>query len=116
MSKDFLVARYQHLPIYKLTYELLLKVVKRTKDFPKEFKYTLGEKLKDELMELIVLIYRANSEEDRVGTIRIIAERVQVIELLVRLSQDLKLISKAQYASLVEATQSLNKQVPFVGG
>jgi len=104
------MARYQHLPIYKITYELLLKVMNITKSFPKEFKYTLGEKLKDELMELITLIYRANSEIDRVGTVKTIAERVQVIELLIRLSQDLKLISKTQYASLVEMTQSLNKQ------
>ena len=47
-----IMARYQHLPIYKMTYELLLKVMNITKNFPKEFKYTLGEKLKDELMEL----------------------------------------------------------------
>lgn len=81
-----------------------------TKNFPKEFKYTLGEKIKDELMELIVLIYRANSESDKVVTVRLIAERIQVIEILIRLIQDLKLISKTQYISLVEMTQSLNKQ------
>lgn len=33
-----------------MTYDLLLKVMNITKSFPKEFKYTLGEKLKDELI------------------------------------------------------------------
>lgn len=104
------MSRYQHLPIYKMTYDLLLKVMNITKSFPKEFKYTLGEKLKDELMELIILIYRANSEDQRLGTVKSIAERVQVVEVLIRLSLDLKLISNTQYANLVEMTQSLSKQ------
>lgn len=104
------MARYKHLPIYKLTYELLLKSVQLTKNFPKEFKYTLGEKLKEELMELVVLIYRANSEENRLASVERIMERIQVIELLIRLAQDLKVISKAQYANLVEMTESLGKQ------
>ena len=32
-----------------------------TKDFPREYKFTLGQKIKDELIELVVVIYRANS-------------------------------------------------------
>ena len=35
-----------------------------TKDFPREYKYTLGQKIKDELIELVVMIYRANSAAD----------------------------------------------------
>ena len=54
------MAQYQHLPIYKQTYDILLRVVTATKDFPREHKYTLGQRLKDELTELVVLIYRAN--------------------------------------------------------
>ena len=51
------MAQYQHLPIYKLTYDILLRIMQVTKDFPREYKYTLGQKLKDETTELIVLIY-----------------------------------------------------------
>jgi len=59
------MAQYQHLPIYKLTYDLLLRIMQVTKNFPREYKYTLGQKLKDEVIELIVLIYKANSARDR---------------------------------------------------
>ena len=42
------MAQYEHLPIYKQTYDALLRVMVATKDFPREYKYTLGQKIKDE--------------------------------------------------------------------
>lgn len=55
------MAQYEHLPIYKLTYDLLIRTMTATKDFPREYKYTLGQKMKDEIIEPVVLIYKANS-------------------------------------------------------
>jgi len=55
------MTQYQHLPIYKQTYDILLRTMIATKDFPREYKYTIGQKIKDELIELIVAIYRANT-------------------------------------------------------
>ena len=59
------MAQYKHLPIYKTTYDLLKFITTKTKDFPRDFKYTLGDKLKNECVELVVLIYKANSTRDR---------------------------------------------------
>lgn len=52
------MAQYQHLPIYKQTYDILLRTLVATKDFPREYKFTLGKKIKNELTELVVIIYR----------------------------------------------------------
>ena len=40
------MAQYQHLPIYKTTYELLQLVTRATSAFPKAYKYSLGDKLR----------------------------------------------------------------------
>ena len=37
---------HQELPVYKATYDLLLAVFQFTKEFSKEYKYTVGESLK----------------------------------------------------------------------
>jgi len=37
---------HQELPVYKSTYNLLLGIFQLTKGFSKEYKYTVGEKLK----------------------------------------------------------------------
>ncbi len=55
------MAQYSELPVYKATYDLLLAIFQFSKDFNKEYKYTVGESLKKETIELITLIYRANS-------------------------------------------------------
>ncbi|OGF27844.1 hypothetical protein A2331_07110 [Candidatus Falkowbacteria bacterium RIFOXYB2_FULL_34_18] len=55
----FFMARYDHLPVYKVSYELLLLVFQITKYFSREFKYTIGQELKKEAIEMMTNIYRA---------------------------------------------------------
>lgn len=42
---------YSDLPVYKSAYDLLLAIFRFTKDFGKEYKYTVGESLKKETIE-----------------------------------------------------------------
>jgi len=47
------MAIYSDLPVYKSTYDLLLAIFRFTKDFGKEYKYTVGERLKKETNETL---------------------------------------------------------------
>ncbi|MBS1983238.1 MAG: four helix bundle protein [Bdellovibrionales bacterium] len=104
------MAQYQHLPIYRLTYELLNRIVVATREFPREYKFTLAQSMKSEVIAMVVLIYRANSTEHKVEVIGEILERLQVVGLLVRLAKDQRILSTKAYASIVEMTESLGKQ------
>ncbi|MFP4465299.1 MAG: four helix bundle protein [Alphaproteobacteria bacterium] len=104
------MAQYQHLPIYKQTYDILLRTMSATKDFPREYKFTLGQKIKDELIELVVVIYRANSAADKKQHIQSILERVQAIQLMMRLAHDMRILPRRHYAALSEMTDSLARQ------
>ena len=104
------MAQFQHLPIYKLTYDILLRIMQVTKNFPREYKYTLGQKLKDEVLDVVILIYRANSAKNKVEHLALIVERVQVIQLLIRLSHDMRILQRKHYADLAEKTESLARQ------
>jgi hypothetical protein len=55
---------HSDLPVYKATYDLLLTIFRFTKSFSKEYKYTIGESLKKETIELLTLIYRVNIHKD----------------------------------------------------
>jgi hypothetical protein len=59
------MALHYELPVYKACYDLLLEVFRFTKGFSKEYKYTVGESLKKETMELLTLFFRANSRKDK---------------------------------------------------
>ncbi|MDD3288697.1 MAG: four helix bundle protein [Alphaproteobacteria bacterium] len=104
------MAQYKHLPIYKGTYDLLLRVMVATKDFPREYKYTLGQKLKDEVMDLVLYIYRANNAPDKAVYIGTILERIQIIEVMLRLSHDMHVLTRGHYAGMAEMTDSLARQ------
>ena len=54
------MALYYDLPVYRDTYQLVLKVFAVTKDFPKDYKYTLGQDMKRDALQLVRSIYRAN--------------------------------------------------------
>lgn len=105
------MAQYKHLPIYRATYQLLELVVRLTKGFPREFRHTLGEQLRQETVEMVVYIFKANSsKQGRADHIGVILERMQVIELLLRLSKDMRLLSVKQFSETVELTDGIGRQ------
>jgi restriction endonuclease Mrr len=61
---------YDELPVFKASYDLLLNIFQFTANFSREYKYTIGEKLKNETLALIVLVYRANSSQSKVEIIQ----------------------------------------------
>ena len=105
------MAQYQHLPIYKTTYELLQHISRIVKNFPRDFKHSLGTKLRDEVVDLVLFIYKANSFlGERAKYVALIIERMQVVELLVRLSKDMRLMSIKQFSETVALTDSVARQ------
>jgi len=45
------MALFSDLSVYKSTYDLLIAIFRLTKDFGREYKYTIGESLKKEVIE-----------------------------------------------------------------
>ncbi len=72
------MAQYNELPVYKATYDLLLAIFQFTKEFSKEYKYTVGESLKKETIELLTLIYRANTRHQKADVLRLALQNVVI--------------------------------------
>ena len=104
------MALHTNLPIYKVAYGLFDFGVDLAKNMPRDFKQSIGGKFRDECIEIMVLIFRANTATEKAPHLGILIERLQVAELLLRLSRDKRLISTGQYAKAVELTQSIGKQ------
>ena len=105
------MATYDELPVYKATYDLLLAIFRFTKDFGKEYKYTVGESLKKETIELITLIYRANSRPDKLATLQTAREHIEVIRLLVRLMKDMQQINLKRFVEVNQQVENVSKQL-----
>ena len=104
------MAIHTALPIYKVAYDLLNVVTELVKNMPRDFKRSIGGKIADECVEIVVLIFRANWARDKGPHFGELIERLQVAELLLRLSRDKRLILTKQYAAAVDLTNSVGKQ------
>jgi hypothetical protein len=105
------MANYNNLPVYKASYDLLVEIFLFVKSFNKEYKYTIGEKLKNETLEMIMNIYRANSRQRKFEVLQTARENVEVIRLLFRLVKDLKQINIKKFVSINEKIENVSKQL-----
>ncbi len=111
---DRQLAQYHHLNIYKKSFDFLVEITKQTTHFQRDFRYTLGEKLNNNAIDFIVWIYKANSAQnlnERAKFIKELLERLQYINVILRLSHELKNISKDKYIELTLMTQDVEKQL-----
>lgn len=104
------MAIHTALPIYKVAYDLLDVVTDLVKNMQRDFKRSIGEKINAECIEITVLVFRANVAQDKSPHLMELIERLQVIELLVRLAMDKRLISRVAYAKAVDLSTSIGKQ------
>ena len=106
------MALHNQLPIYKQGYDLLSLASDVQQNMPRAFKASLGSKIHNECVEILVLIGRANAARGTGRAPHIIAlvERVEVVTLLLRLSHDKRFISHKVWAGAVQLTDSIGKQ------
>ena len=104
------MALHTQLPIYKAAYRLLDVVTDIVTNMERAFKRSIGEKISIECLEITVLVFRANVAADKTPHLSELLERLQVIELMLRLGMDKKKIPHAAYAAAVDLTTSIGKQ------
>jgi hypothetical protein len=105
------MAIYDNLPVYKTSYDLLLNLFTVCQNMERDYKFTIGEKLKNETVELIINVYRANSRAEKADYIQKARENAEVIRLLLRLFNDLKQMSLSHFVALNEKLESVSKQL-----
>jgi hypothetical protein len=105
------MAIYNYLPVYKVSYDLLVDLFIFVKNFNRDYKYTIGESIKKEAIEMITNIYRANSTTEKEPLIQKARENAEVVKLYLRLIKDLKQINVEKFVQLNEKIESASKQL-----
>ena len=94
------MAQYDNLPVFKAIYDLLLEVYQRTRNVPRDLRYTLVQDLKNELLDLMVLVYQANGQREKEPLLRKSLEVFMYVRLRIRLLKDMHHLSIAQCTTL----------------
>jgi hypothetical protein len=100
--------------VYKHAYDLVLYFYQLNHNVSREYKFSLCEKIKDELHEILMNIYFANDEKDNSLRIEMIKKSVrllQSVKLRVRLLHDLKQLNLNHFAHLAELFTDLKTEL-----
>jgi hypothetical protein len=93
--------------------QINLKPIKEEPNYLCYHKYTLGETLKKESIQLLVQVYKANKskKENRLNHIDTAREHLEIIRLLFRVTKDLQVIGGKTYVNSNLKIEELSRQL-----
>src|SRR5690554_983149 len=105
------MALYYDLPVFKDVYKLVLKIFDYTKDFPREYKHTLGQDMKRDSLQLVRSIYRANKAKEKRAYLETFLDDFELLKFEIRLCVDMKILSIKKQAELSQLMEAIGKQI-----
>jgi hypothetical protein len=92
----------QHLPLYLKTYQFIKFLYRMVRNFPKQYKYSLGGNILELSWKCLDLILEANSlpNEKKYPKILELSGIFDKLKIRIRMAQELNLISAGQFAHI----------------
>ena len=82
-----------------------------TKDFPREYKFTLGQDLKRDGISLVRSIYRANKSKEKTPYLEAFLDDFELVKLELRLCADMNLLPLKKHAEISVLMDRIGKQI-----
>lgn len=92
-------------------YKLIRIVFDFTQTFPREYKYSLGQDMKRDAINLTRSIYRANRSVSKKEWLEDFLDNFEILKLEIRLCVDLRLLTLRKQAEISPLLESIGKQV-----
>ena len=101
------------LPLYLALYKLLVYLYVLVANFPKSYKFTLGEDILKLCWETLDGVVLANSlpNDKKPKVIRMASVSFDRLKIRLRLAQEIRLISTKKYAYLMERNEEIGKML-----
>ena len=104
------MALSEDLYVYKDTMRLLNMLLPLTQGFPRFFRYSLGIRMTELNLDMLSLIYRANSCYDKVPLLSDFLDKYQMLRTLFRVCVEQRVITERQYAAFALQMEKVGKQ------
>ena len=104
------MALHTDLEIHKVAEELLGLSLDLVRNIPRDLKQVVGAKIRDECLQVLVLIGRANMTREKLPHINLLLESIWMLNYLLRALTNRGLISKGLHAKAMMMTASVGRQ------
>jgi len=79
---------YEALPIYKAAMDVAVRVDAVVQRFAKGHKYTLGGRLRQTTLDVVVLVAQCNRRAERARELPVLCDRIEELKLVVNLGKE----------------------------
>jgi len=100
----------EELKIYKDTSELVKRVFIIVKNFPRDYKYTIGSRIQNTALDCIELIYKASRHKQKEKDLDELVSSLDFLSYLIRISKDMNIMTEKQYVLYIERSVPCVKQ------
>ena len=87
------MALSEELPLYRDTLRLLNLTIEKTKSYPRYYRYTLGERMVNVNLDMLSLIFEANSTYNKVPVLGEFLNKYHLMTMLFRVCVEQYVIS-----------------------
>lgn len=104
---------HNEIPAIQKAYDLYKNVHEYTKKFPKGDKYSLGERLKNVILEILELLMEAESAKRdwKEQALEKVNRKLGIAKLLIRLSNDIHILDDKKYLALIEKLMEIGRMI-----
>ena len=83
------LAQYEHLPIYRAAFDLLIYFEKIVRNFSRYNKYTHGADLRNITRDVLMLIVRANNSVDKLPALEEVRIKLEELKAVIRICKEI---------------------------
>ncbi len=110
-TRQVIMARYEHLPIYQQAMAVAIHCEKVVAGFSRHHKYTLGTELRNTSREIVNVIVAANSAQEKLPRLLTLRERLESLLILMRLCKEVKAFKSFKaFQFAIEQVVAVSKQ------
>jgi hypothetical protein len=104
---------YNDAPIIIKTYKFYILLYVCTNIFPKKDRFTIGQKCENTTLELLELLFVANTKSDSRKTpfLLDIDVKLKILQTLIRICHDVQAIDQRKYLILQEALEEIGRML-----
>jgi hypothetical protein len=100
----------EELKIYRDASELVKRVFIIVKNFPRDYKFTLGTRIQNTVLDCVDLIYKAASHKEKAKYLDELVSKLDFLSFLVRTAKDMNIVTEKQYSLYIELSVPCVKQ------
>jgi hypothetical protein len=100
----------EQLKIYRDASELVKRVFIIVKNFPRDYKFTLGTRIQNTVLDCVDLIYRAANHKEKKKYLDELVSLLDFLSFLIRTAKDMNIVTEKQYALYIELSIPCVKQ------